>query len=70
VLGRKKERRERPPQAIEEARHQPNGWVYEIVGGEVEDGSVPPERIRGAWKVDGEGQITGEYQANPNFVAP
>lgn len=29
--------RQPPPAAVEEAKRQPNGWVYEIVGGEQPD---------------------------------
>lgn len=50
-----------------EARRHPNGWVYEIVGVRDPMGEVPPERIRGAWKVGPEGTLTGEYRANPNY---
>lgn len=60
--------RQPPPGAIEEAKRRPNGWVYEIVGGEEPDGSVPPERIRGAWQVNAEGVIVGDFIPNPNFI--
>ena len=63
-------RRIPPSSAVEEARRTPNGWVYEIVGGEEPDGSVPPERIRGAWQVNTAGEIIGEFVPNPNFVEP
>lgn len=32
------------------------------------DGAVPPERIRGAWKVNG--AIEGEFIPNPNYRPP
>jgi hypothetical protein len=59
--------RKPPPGAIEEAKRKPNGWVYEIAGGEEPDGSVPPERIRGAWRVNARGVILGDFMPNPNF---
>lgn len=62
--------RQPPPGAIEEAKRNPNGWVYEIVGGEEPDGSVPPERIRGAWQVNAEGVIIGAFIPNENFIDP
>ena len=62
--------RKPPPGAIEEARRRPNGWVYEIAGAEEPDGSVPPERIRGAWKVYSNGVIVGDFTPNPNFRDP
>lgn len=57
------------PKLIAEARQHPNGWVYVIDGEFAQDHSVPPERIVGAWKVGPDGQITGEYQANPKYRA-
>jgi len=59
-----------PPEAIEEAKYKPNGWVYEIVGGEEPDGSVPPERVRGAWPVNADGEIVDDYIPNPTFIDP
>ena len=56
------------PQAlVEQAREQPNGWVYEIDGDFSSTQDVPPERIVGAWKVDAFGKLTGEYKPNPNY---
>lgn len=59
-----------PPELLTEARSQPGGWVCEVdprfaphgVGG-----AVPPEGIKGAWKVGPNGMPTGEYQANDNY---
>jgi hypothetical protein len=57
-----------PPQgAIDEARSSPNGFVYQIDGDFRPDEYVPPERILGAWKVDGDGQIIGAFIPNPNY---
>jgi hypothetical protein len=56
------------PQALlEEARTKPGGWVYEIDPRYDPDGAVPPEGIKGGWKVGDDGLPTGEYQANPNY---
>lgn len=54
-------------QMIEEARQNPGGWVYQIQGNFGPTDHVPPEAIVGAFKVDGKGELTGEFQANPNF---
>ncbi|MDQ0472002.1 hypothetical protein [Labrys wisconsinensis] len=50
-----------------EAKANPGGWIYEIGGGYNNTEAVPPQAIRGAWKVDERGEITDEYKANPNF---
>jgi lysophospholipase L1-like esterase len=53
--------------AIEEAKRNPNGWVYEIEGNHGSNDGVPPQAIRGAWKVNDAGVIVGEFIPNPNF---
>jgi hypothetical protein len=44
----------------------PGGWVYEIDQDLVDDpnGFVPPEAIRGGWRVDDSGKATGEFVPN------
>jgi len=52
----------------EEAKRNPNGWVYVIEGNFGPSDAVPPEAIAGAWKVDVSGQIVkGSFMPNPNF---
>jgi hypothetical protein len=55
------------PALIAEAKRQPNGWVYAIDGVSDPNGAVPPERIRGAWKVDANGEIKGDFIPNPDY---
>ena len=55
------------PEMIEEARRNPGGWVYQIVGNFGPQDRVPPEAIKGAFKVDGSGKLTGEFKPNPNY---
>ena len=50
-----------PPALVAEAKTKPGGWVYEIVGDYGPDDAVPPTAIRGAWKVDDQGQIVGYF---------
>ena len=50
-----------------EAKANPGGWVYEIGGGFSTTEAVPPQAIKGAWKVDDRGELTDEYKPNPNF---
>ena len=56
------------PEAAAEAKRNPNGWVYKIVGDYGRDDAVPPEAIAGCWKVDEHGNITGDFVPNPNFT--
>ena len=57
-----------PPQAaIEEARQKPNGWVYAIEGDHGPNDAVPAHAIKGAWKVDANGKIVGDFIPNPNY---
>ena len=57
------------PDEIEEAKRQPNGWVYRIKGTFGSNDAVPPEAIFGAWKVDAEGKIVGDFVPNAKFTA-
>jgi len=56
------------PGEVEEAKSHPNGWVYRIKGSFRPEEAVPREAIVGAWKVDAEGKIVGEFMPNPNHV--
>jgi hypothetical protein len=64
-----KDRIDLPRALVEEAKSRPNGWVYEIVGKYGPDDAVPPQAIRGAWKVDANGKIVGDFIPNPSFRA-
>jgi hypothetical protein len=55
------------PALIGEAKGRPNGWVYAIDGVSDPNGEIPPERIRGAWKVNASGEIEGEFIPNPKY---
>ena len=60
-----------PPELIEAARNNPNSFVYKIDGSyPIRDplgDAVPASAIVGAWKVDGSGNITGDFVPNPNY---
>jgi len=58
-----------PEHLLAEAACTPGGWVYEIDGEQVSDpdGAVPPEAIKGAWAIGGDGKPTGEFTPNPNY---
>ncbi|WP_397447808.1 hypothetical protein [Polaribacter sp. R77954] len=52
---------------IKEAKKHPNGWVY-VLDKEYEGKEeVPAKFIKGAWKVNESGEITGEFESNPNY---
>ena len=53
--------------ARREAKRNPGGWVYQIDGSYGPHECVPPEMIVGAWKVDEDGIIVGEFEPNPNY---
>jgi len=55
-------------EARKEALLYPNGWAYQVEGTCGPNDRVPPEAIVGAWKVDGAGQIVGEFVPNPKHV--
>ena len=52
---------------IKAARENPNGWVYKIEGSFGPTEYVPPEAVVGAWKVDANGNLTGEFMPNPKY---
>ena len=54
--------------AEKEALNNPNGWVYEIDSNFKPEDAVPPEAIKGAWKVNEKGVITGDFIPNPNYI--
>jgi hypothetical protein len=56
------------PKARAEAKNNPGGWVYALDGRYDPDGEIPPQAIEGAWKVDENGEIIGEFIPNPNYV--
>jgi hypothetical protein len=52
---------------IEEAKRHPDGWVYRIAGAFGPNDRIPPEAIVGAWKVDADGEIVGDFIRNKNY---
>lgn len=54
-------------EVVKAAKGNPDGWVYKIEGAFGPDEHVPPEAIVGAWKVDGDGNLTGEFRKNPRY---
>lgn len=68
IFSRKLKNAEKPyPQEIEQAKMNPNGWVYRIAGKFSETESIPPEAIVGAWQVDADGNISGGFQRNSKY---
>jgi hypothetical protein len=56
--------------AMAEAKLNPGGWVYAIEGDYGPNDAVPPQAIKGAWKIDDNGEIEGDFIPNPKFVPP
>lgn len=57
---------ERPPKkAMEEAKNHPTGYVYVIDDEYADKEDVPPEFIKGCWKVNSKGIIIGSFIQNP-----
>lgn len=54
-------------EVVQAAKANPGGWVYKIEGSFGPNDAVPPEAIVGAWKVDANGSLTGEFVKNPNY---
>jgi hypothetical protein len=55
------------PAEIAEAKRTPNGWVYRIGGRFSPDEAVPPEAVVGAWQVNENGEIFGDFIHNPGY---
>jgi hypothetical protein len=49
----------------EAARQAGGGWLDEVVGSHPQP--VPLSAIKGAWRLGPDGELTGEYVANPNY---
>jgi hypothetical protein len=58
-----------PPGAVQEAAHNPGGWIYAAVGGFSYNKTPPPEALEGGWKVGDDGKIIGAFVRNPKFDA-
>jgi hypothetical protein len=47
------------------ARAAGGGWLDEVVGSHKPP--VPGRFIKGAWRLDADGELTGEYVPNPEY---
>jgi hypothetical protein len=54
-------------QAISEAKLNPGGSVLVVDGYDGPAEKVPPERVRGYWRVDANGKITGAFVPNLRY---
>ena len=57
------------PGEVDEAKRNPNGWVYRIGGHFGPNDRIPREAIVGAWKVNTDGKIIGDFMKNANYDA-
>jgi hypothetical protein len=53
------------PEIKEAARLAGGGWLDEVVGDHA--APVPLSAVKGAWRLGPDGELTGEYVANPDF---
>lgn len=56
-----------PAEIVERAKDHRGQWLYEIVGTFGPHDPVPPEAIRGVWKVNDAGEIEGDFIPNAKF---
>ncbi len=52
----------------EAARQAGGGWLDEVVGSHAPP--VPLRYVKGAWRLDENGELTGEYVANEEYGRP
>ncbi len=56
------------PEIVEQAKNNPNTWVYIIDGDFSGSNEVPQHAIVGSWQVDEKGEIMKDsFLANPNY---
>lgn len=55
------------PKLIDEAKKNPNGWVYVIDKEFKGKENVPSKFIKGAWKVSEKGIIIGNFIPNKDY---
>ena len=53
-----------------EAKANPGGYVYAIVGQFGPNDVIPREFIKGGWAVNANGEIVGDFIPNPNYGKP
>ena len=56
-----------PQRLRNQARRAGGGWLDEVVGDHAPGVPVPVSGIRGSWRVDANGDLTGDYVPNPRF---
>lgn len=56
------------PQALTDlARGAGGGWLDEVVGDHPSGLPVPMASVRGSWRLNADGLLTGEFVPNPHF---
>jgi hypothetical protein len=50
-----------------QARRAGGGWLDEVLGEHPPGSPIPLTAIKGSWRLDGNGVMTGEYIPNPLF---
>lgn len=58
------------PQEVRElARQAGGGWLDEVVGEHDLAQGFPATAVKGSWRLDANGDLTGEYVSNPAYSA-
>ena len=57
------------PALVQDARSRPGEWLFDVDRTYPADQPVPPEAIRGAWKIGADGRITDEFTSNARYRA-
>ena len=52
------------PSLVRDARSRPGEWLYDVDRLYPADQPIPPEAIRGAWRIGTDGRITDEFTPN------
>jgi hypothetical protein len=58
---------ELPRDLRDQARRAGGGWLDEVVGNHPSSDPVPLSAIKGSWRLDANGELTGEFMPNPHY---
>ena len=56
-----------PQELRDQARLAGGGWLDEVVGHHPPSTPVPLTAVKGSWRLDANGDLTGEFVPNPHY---